>query len=135
MAIALAVMGRRDDALAATGTGLAIAEKEAQKAGAAVVEHLAPWACRFQAARARRALGDAADAADLLEQTAAGLRPLVAARPALMIPSSRTSAPPPAAPSSTRPPPHGPPGPGRPRRTPGGGRRSSTPPAPPAGER
>jgi tetratricopeptide (TPR) repeat protein len=85
MAVPLAKLGRRADALAASVAGIAMTEEEASVAGAGVLERLAPWMCRFQAARARRALGDDAAAADLLEQTAAGLRPVVAERPRAML--------------------------------------------------
>jgi hypothetical protein len=83
MAISLATLGRRADALAASATGIAMADKEPE--GPRWVARLAPSMCRFQAARARRALGDREAAADLFAQTADGLRPVIAERPRIML--------------------------------------------------
>jgi hypothetical protein len=86
MAVSFARQGQRSEALAAAHTGLGIAEKHAAAPSASFDARLAPWMCRFEAARARRALGDDAAAAALLEETAAGLRPVLARRPSTIVP-------------------------------------------------
>ena len=86
MAVSLAKQGRRAEALAAITSGLDIAETDAAGAGASLDGRMSPSMCRFQAARTRRALGDDAAAVELLEQTAAALRALLAARPATLVP-------------------------------------------------
>jgi eukaryotic-like serine/threonine-protein kinase len=86
MAVPLAKLGRRADALGATATGTSIAAQEAAAPSAALDARLAPWMCRFQAAMARHALGDEDAAAGLLEETAGGLRTILATRTATMFP-------------------------------------------------
>src|SRR5262249_51982447 len=86
MAVPLAASGRRAEALAAAEAGLAMAERDAATPGAALDARLGPWMCRFLGARARHTLGDDVSAAALLEETARALRPIVAARPATMVP-------------------------------------------------
>jgi hypothetical protein len=86
MTVSLAKQKRRADALAAADAGIAIAAQEASEPAAAFDARMAPWMCRFEAARARRALGDDADAAGLLDETAAGLRSILAVRPSTTAP-------------------------------------------------
>jgi serine/threonine protein kinase len=84
MAEPLARVGRRGEAVAAIQEGLAIVEEDAREAG--FEKDLALLMCRYQAARARRALGEAAVAADQLAEVAAGLRRLIAAQPSHIVP-------------------------------------------------
>jgi len=86
MAVPLAVLGRRADALAASASGLAMADQLATAPDADLVARLGPSMCHFLGARARRALGDDGAAADLLDRTAGGLRPIIATHPATPIP-------------------------------------------------
>jgi hypothetical protein len=86
MAVSLAAQGRRADALAAASSGIALASFGAGDAAASLKDRMHPWMCRFQTARVWRALGDDATAARLLEETAAGLQPLLAPRPATLVP-------------------------------------------------
>lgn len=83
MAVSLAKQGRRADALAAMERGLALASKD--EAEGELDLRIAPWACRYQAAKARRALGDTAEALRLLDAVAVGLRSLIAARPSALM--------------------------------------------------
>jgi hypothetical protein len=85
LAVPLGALGRRAEALAATTAGLILADRDAAAPAAGALARMSPWMCRSLGARARRALGDGEAAADLLEQTAAGLRPMVAARPKMMV--------------------------------------------------
>jgi hypothetical protein len=85
MALPLAKLGRRAEALAAIETGLSLAEIGAA-GGATLEERANPWMCRFDAARARRALGDGEAAAALLDGTAAPLRSVIATRPPTLMP-------------------------------------------------
>lgn len=86
MAVPLAKLGRRSEALAAIDRGLALTTGEAEAADARIEARLRPWMCRHQAARARHALGDTAASAQLLEETAAGLRLMIAPRPTIIVP-------------------------------------------------
>jgi eukaryotic-like serine/threonine-protein kinase len=86
MAVPLAKRGRRSEALAAFDRGLALATRNAEAVDASIDARLSPWMCRYQAAQTRRALGDTAASAQLLEETAAGLRPMIAPRPAIILP-------------------------------------------------
>jgi type II secretory pathway pseudopilin PulG len=83
---ALAADGRRTEALAAIERGLAAATAAASNPFASTEERLAPWMCRFLAAHARHKLGETAAVEGLLEETAAGLRALLATRPPQLMP-------------------------------------------------
>ena len=73
MAVSLAKQGRRAEALGEIEQGVRVALQNAQVDGASFEDQLGPWMCRYQAARARRALGDSAEAIGLLEAIAEGL--------------------------------------------------------------
>jgi hypothetical protein len=83
MAEPLARLGRRAEATAAMREGLAIVEEDAREAG--FEKGLALLTCRYQAARARRALGEAAAAGQLAE-VAGGLKRLIDAQPSHIVP-------------------------------------------------
>ena len=86
MAVALARQGRRADALEALARGFSAAQLNASVQGASLEERMGPWMCQFQAARARRALGDTGEAVRLLEAISLGLDTLLAQRPRAILP-------------------------------------------------
>ncbi len=86
LAVSLGRLGRRAAAIEAIERGTAAAIHNAQVEGASFEDRLGPWMCRYQAARARRALGDTAEAVRLLDETAAGLAPVLAPRPRTILP-------------------------------------------------
>jgi hypothetical protein len=84
MAVPLAKLGRREDALTAIARGLPIAQREAE--ADTLEPQLSPALCRLYAARAHQALGDTAASVRLLEEGAAGLRRTMASLPAVIPP-------------------------------------------------
>ena len=83
MAEPLAKLGRRGDAAAAIREGLAIAEPDAREGN--FERRLDLLTCRYQAARARRVLGEVA-AVEQLEEVATGLKRLIALHPSHIVP-------------------------------------------------
>jgi tetratricopeptide (TPR) repeat protein len=86
MGVALARAGRRTAALDVLEQGLAVAHRNAEIEGASFEDRLGPWECRFQKARALRALGDPAGAARELDAVITGLAPILAQHPATILP-------------------------------------------------
>ena len=86
MAVSLAHVGRRGEALQVAERGIAVADRVAQMPNASVEDRLGPSMCRFQAARARRALGDKEEAVRLLDGVSAALEQLLAKQAANVVP-------------------------------------------------
>ncbi len=86
MAVCLGRLGRRADATLAIERGMAAATHNAELEGASFEDRIGPWMCRYQAARARRALGDTAQAVQLLDEVAGGLATELAPRPRNILP-------------------------------------------------
>jgi hypothetical protein len=86
MGVALARTGHRTAALEVLEQGLATARMNAEVDGASFEDRLGPWECRFQKARAHLALGDAGRAAQELDAVISGLSPILAKRPATILP-------------------------------------------------
>lgn len=85
MAMTLARVGRRADALAAIETGLAIAKLDAT-AAASLYDRASPAMCRFQGAQSQHALGDDSAAIEMLQAAASDLRSLCAEKPSAILP-------------------------------------------------
>jgi tetratricopeptide (TPR) repeat protein len=86
MAVVLARLGRRAEAIEATERGLLVAAENARVEDASFEDRMGPWMCRYDAARARLALGDAAEAARLLGEVDAGLELVLASKPPNILP-------------------------------------------------
>ena len=86
MAISQARLGHRAEAIEAMTRGMSLARLNAQLEGASFEDRLGPWMCRFQAARARRALEDMTEATQQLEEVARHLREVLATRPTTILP-------------------------------------------------
>lgn len=86
MAISLATLGRREEALAALARGLSAGAHEGDVDRGSFEQRMIPWRRRYLAARVHQTLGDTATSAELLEETAAGLQQLMTAFPAVIQP-------------------------------------------------
>jgi serine/threonine protein kinase len=85
-AVSEARLGHRQEAIEALTRGLSVARQNAQADGASFEDKMGPQMCQFEAALARRAMGDKAEAVALLDQISRELGEQVAGRPKSILP-------------------------------------------------